>query len=83
MSNCAGAKLRNVKFVNAVITGSEFEGTDLTGADFEDALIGNEDAKRLCVSPLLQALADMHAFSLETVKKCSISGNVCLMFEQD
>lgn len=42
-----GANLTNVKFVNAVITGSTFKGADLTGSVFEDALIGNEDAKRL------------------------------------
>ena len=44
----SGANMRGVKFVNAVITGAVFEGTDLAGADFEDALIGNEDVKRLC-----------------------------------
>ena len=42
-----GANLTNVKFVNAVITGSTFKGADLSGSVFEDALIGNEDAKRL------------------------------------
>lgn len=42
-----GANLSNVKFVNAVITGSTFKGADLSGSVFEDALIGNEDAKRL------------------------------------
>ena len=31
--------------------GSEYEGTDLTGAQFEDALIGQEDQKRLCANP--------------------------------
>jgi len=39
--------LTNVKFVNAVITGSTFKGANLSGSVFEDALIGNEDAKRL------------------------------------
>ena len=43
-----GANLTNVKFVNAVITGSTFKGANLSGSVFEDALIGNEDAKRLC-----------------------------------
>lgn len=60
--------MRNVKFLNAVITGSEFAGTDLTGADFEDALIGNEDAKRLCapsppmplIPPQMDPFADTH-----------------------
>ena len=47
------ANLTNAKFINAVITGTTFEGADLTGADFEDALIGNEDAKRLCDNPTL------------------------------
>ena len=42
-----GADLTNVKFVNAVITGSTFKGANLSGSVFEDALIGNEDAKRL------------------------------------
>ena len=30
-----------------------FDGADLTAAVFEDALIGNEDAKRLCLNPTL------------------------------
>eukprot|EP00892_Ulva_mutabilis_P001113 jgi/Ulvmu1/11001/UM007_0181.1 len=50
----SNTKLRNVKFINAVITGSEFTGADLSGADFEDALIGNEDAKRLCANPTVK-----------------------------
>ena len=29
--------------------GTTFVGTNLDGASFEDALIGNEDVKRLCV----------------------------------
>jgi uncharacterized protein YjbI with pentapeptide repeats len=45
------ANMRGVKFVNAVITGATFDGTDLSGAIFEDALIGSEDAKRLCLNP--------------------------------
>ena len=40
--------LSNVKFHNAVITGATFAGTNLEGASFDDALIGGEDAKRLC-----------------------------------
>ena len=48
-SDLRNANLRNVKFTNAIVTGVTFDGADLTGADFEDALIGNEDAKRLCV----------------------------------
>ena len=41
----SGANLSNAKLVNAVITGTTFVGANLEGADFEDALIGNEDAK--------------------------------------
>lgn len=41
------ANLSNVKFINAVITGTTFDGANLDGAVFEDALIGNEDVKRL------------------------------------
>jgi uncharacterized protein YjbI with pentapeptide repeats len=37
-----------VKFTNAVITGTFFDGANLDGAMFEDALIGGEDVKRLC-----------------------------------
>ena len=47
------ADLSGVKFHNAVITGATFIGTNLEGASFDDALIGGEDAKRLCApSPL-------------------------------
>lgn len=42
------ADLSNVKFHNAVITGATFLGANLDGASFDDALIGGEDAKRLC-----------------------------------
>ena len=41
-----------VKFINAVITGAFFDGANLEGATFEDALIGGEDVKRLCASLL-------------------------------
>jgi len=47
------ASMKGAKFVNSVITGVQFDGTDLTDAIFEDALIGNEDAKRLCANPTL------------------------------
>ncbi|EIE19575.1 hypothetical protein COCSUDRAFT_31020 [Coccomyxa subellipsoidea C-169] len=47
------ANLSNVKFINAVITGTAFDGANLDGAIFEDALIGNEDVKRLCLNPTL------------------------------
>lgn len=48
-----GANLEGAKLVNAVITGTTFEGANLKNADFEDALIGSEDAKRLCANPTL------------------------------
>ena len=34
--------------------GTTFEGANLAGAVFEDALIGSEDAKRLCGNPTLK-----------------------------
>ena len=46
--------MSGVNFTNAIITGVTFDGADLTGAIFEDALIGNEDAKRLCANPTLK-----------------------------
>eukprot|EP00955_Chlamydomonas_euryale_P041692 352084-Chlamydomonas_euryale.AAC.9 len=48
-----GSKMIGTKFVNAIITGTTFEGVDLTDAVFEDAVIGKEDAKRLCNNPTL------------------------------
>eukprot|EP00775_Hariotina_reticulata_P012746 gene12746-12875_t len=50
----SNAKLKGVKFVNAVVTGAVFEGADLSESIWEDALIGNEDVKRLCSNPTLQ-----------------------------
>lgn len=47
------ANLKNAKLVNAVITGTTFDGTNLEGVDFEDALIGSQDANRLCRNPTL------------------------------
>eukprot|EP00882_Tetradesmus_deserticola_P015335 GHRQ01016335.1.p1 GENE.GHRQ01016335.1~~GHRQ01016335.1.p1 ORF type:complete len:196 (+),score=65.67 GHRQ01016335.1:434-1021(+) len=47
------AKLNGAKFVNAVVTGTTFEGADLSESVWEDALIGNEDVKRLCSNPTL------------------------------
>lgn len=41
------ANMKNAKFHNAVITGVVFKDADLTGASFDEALIGNEDAKRM------------------------------------
>lgn len=48
------ANLSGVKFINTVITGATFQGANLENATFEDALIGNEDAKRLCNNPTLK-----------------------------
>ena len=54
------ADLRGATFVNAVITGiTGFETANLEGANFEDALIGNEDAKRLCKNPSVAASDEM------------------------
>ncbi|GMH44130.1 hypothetical protein BSKO_12064 [Bryopsis sp. KO-2023] len=47
------ANLKNAKLVNAVITGAQFKGTNLEGVDFEDALIGSQDAIQLCDNPTL------------------------------
>lgn len=52
-----GADLSNVKFINAVITGTSFDGANLAGSTFEDALIGSEDAKKLCANPTLTGIA--------------------------
>ena len=35
------------------MTGATFEGADLSDSVWEDALIGNEDVKRLCANPTL------------------------------
>ena len=45
--------LTGANLYNAVITGTSFEGTNLTNVNFEDAVIGREDAKRLCRNPTL------------------------------
>jgi len=47
------ANLSGAKLVNAVVTGTIFEGADLSNTVWEDALIGNEDVKRLCGNPTL------------------------------
>mmetsp|Transcript_19236 Transcript_19236/g.48961 ORF Transcript_19236/g.48961 Transcript_19236/m.48961 type:complete len:216 (-) Transcript_19236:511-1158(-) len=47
------ANLRGAKLVNTVVTGATFEGADLTDSIWEDALVGNEDVKRLCRNPTL------------------------------
>jgi hypothetical protein len=38
----------------AAAAGTTFEGADLTESVWEDALIGNEDVKRLCANPTLK-----------------------------
>lgn len=48
-----GADLSGAKLINAVVTGSTFEGATLTDTNWEDALIGSEDVKRLCLNPTL------------------------------
>ena len=58
------ASMRGVKFSNAVITGAFFDGADLTDTDFEDALIGGEDAKRLCASDLFLSYCSCSFLSL-------------------
>mgnify|MGYP006289250625 CR=1 FL=1 len=47
-SHCTGASLEN-----AVITGANFNGADLTGVNFEDALVSQQDQKRLCANDSL------------------------------
>lgn len=47
------ADMSGSNFYNAVITGATFEGTNLKDTSFEEALIGSEDAKRLCANPTL------------------------------
>lgn len=47
------ADLTNAQLVNAVVTGAIFDGTILTNVNFEDALIGSQDANRLCANPTL------------------------------
>lgn len=42
-----------LQLINAVVTGTLFEGADLSDTNWEDALIGNEDVKRLCSNPTL------------------------------
>merc|ERR1712048_278016 len=50
-----GSKFVGANFYNAVLTGTTFEGSDMTDAQFEGALIGQEDAKRICANPTLGA----------------------------
>jgi len=53
-ANLDGVDLSGSTLYNAVITGTSFEGTNLTNVIFEDAVIGREDAKRLCRNPTLK-----------------------------
>ena len=49
-----GSDMTGANFTNSVVTGVSFEEVDLTNADFTDALIGKEDAKRLCENPTVK-----------------------------
>ena len=49
-----GSDMIGANFTNSVVTGVSFEEVDLTNADFTDALIGKEDAKRLCENPTVK-----------------------------
>ena len=60
------ANLKNVKMHNAVITGILIEGANLEGASFDEALIGGEDAKRLCVLSLALRLNGIFNRSLNS-----------------
>ncbi|GBF99568.1 hypothetical protein Rsub_12193 [Raphidocelis subcapitata] len=48
-----GANFKGAKFVNVVLTGATFDGADLSETNFEDALVGSQDATRLCANPTL------------------------------
>eukprot|EP00244_Chara_vulgaris_P000222 TRINITY_DN1034_c0_g1_i2.p1 TRINITY_DN1034_c0_g1~~TRINITY_DN1034_c0_g1_i2.p1 ORF type:complete len:288 (+),score=52.64 TRINITY_DN1034_c0_g1_i2:190-1053(+) len=43
-----GADMSNAIFRNTILSGSTFDDANLTGADFEDVLIGYVDAQKLC-----------------------------------
>jgi uncharacterized protein YjbI with pentapeptide repeats len=49
-----GASLKGAIFNNAVLSGSTFEGADLTDTDWSDALLGQQDQKKLCKEKLLK-----------------------------
>lgn len=49
----SNANLKNANLVNSVITGANFDNANLDNVDFEDALIGIEDVKRLCQNTTL------------------------------
>lgn len=50
----SGAVFKNARLVNAVLTGSSFDGADLTDSDFTGSYLGQFDAKALCKNPTLQ-----------------------------
>ena len=41
-------------FVNAVLTGTSFEGANVENADFSDSYIGDFDVRSLCRNPTLK-----------------------------
>lgn len=45
--------MKGAIFRNAVLTGTSFEDTDVTNADFSDAYIGSFDLRNLCKNPTL------------------------------
>ena len=49
----SGADLTGATLRNAVLTGLTWTGAILTDVDFEDALIGSQDAAALCANPSL------------------------------
>lgn len=44
----SNANLKNANLVHSVKIGANFDNANLENVDFEDALIGIEDIKRLC-----------------------------------
>ncbi|XP_002991592.2 thylakoid lumenal 17.4 kDa protein, chloroplastic isoform X1 [Selaginella moellendorffii] len=47
------ADMKGAVFRNTVLSGSTFQGANLENADFENALIGYNDARKLCLNPTL------------------------------
>ena len=51
-ADLTGAILRG-----AVISADKFEGADLTDTDWEGAIVGTEDSKRICANPTLKDMS--------------------------
>lgn len=49
-----GSSLKGAIFTNAVLTGTSFDKTDVTNADFSESYIGSFDLKKLCQNPTLK-----------------------------